>query len=201
MTDDSVSPERPLGDIVVMLRDLGQQRTVNARKVIAAFGHASFTPAMLVPAFLVASPLSGIPLFSTICGLTIALVAAQMIFRRDHLWLPGFVLDRSMNGARLLAAVDKMAGLARWLDDKSRPRFRVMMHRPLVWVPQSLCLLFGLAMPVLELVPFSSSILGLGVILLSVGLMVRDGAFFVAGACVGSLALLIPLFGFSRLVT
>ena len=38
----------------------------------AQFGESSFLPALMVPSLLVVSPLSGIPLFSSVCGLTIA---------------------------------------------------------------------------------------------------------------------------------
>ncbi len=43
------------------------------------------------------------------------------------------------------------------------------------------CLTSGLAMPVFELVPFASSILGCAVGLFSLTLLVRDGALALAG--------------------
>ena len=41
----------------------------------------------------------------------------------------------------------------------------------------ALCLICGLAMPVLELVPFTSSFLGGAVALLAISIIVRDGLF------------------------
>jgi hypothetical protein len=49
-------------------------------------------------------------------------------------------------------------------------------------------------MPVLELVPFSSSILGMAVLSCSVALIARDGLFVVIGAGFMALAVAVPAF-------
>jgi hypothetical protein len=45
-------------------------------------------------------------------------------------------------------------------------------------VPQTLCLVSGLTMPLLELVPFTSLIVASGVFLLALSMLVRDGLLF-----------------------
>jgi hypothetical protein len=47
-------------------------------------------------------------------------------------------------------------------------------------------------MPVFEVVPFTSSILGFGVLLIATGLLTRDGLYAVAGLAVLVLAPLVP---------
>jgi Exopolysaccharide synthesis, ExoD. len=42
-----------------------------------------------------------------------------------------------------------------------------------------LCLVSGLAMPFLEVIPFSASIVASGVLLLTLSMLTRDGLFFV----------------------
>lgn len=60
-------------------------------------------------------------------------------------------------------------------------------------VLQLLCMIAGALMPLLEVVPFSSSILGAAVLSFSVGLLRRDGIFAVAGIAILSIAAVIPM--------
>ncbi len=138
-------------------------------------------PVLLVPALFVVSPLSGIPLFSSACGILIALISAQMLLGRRHLWLPSLLTNRHIAGKKLRKATDKLQGVARWMDSHTRERLRFFTHRPFRWVTQAACLLCGAAMPFLELVPFSSSILGVAVTLLALSLLVRDGLIALFG--------------------
>jgi hypothetical protein len=70
------------------------------------------------------------------------------------------------------------------LDRITRHRLRWFVRRPLVLVPQVLCLLCGLAMPVLELVPLTSSILGAAVVCFAIALVAGDGLFALGGTTV-----------------
>ena len=72
---------------------------------------------------------------------------------------------------------------------------RVLVWPPILWVAQALCLICGLMMPFLELVPFTSSILGTVVLLLSFGMLARDGLFMLLGfATIGGLGVGVTMF-------
>lgn len=175
----------PQSASIVNLLDQVQGAAVNdktrLRAIIEALGSKSFIPNLMLPALAVVSPLSGIPLFSTLCGLTIVLVSAQMLAQRETVWLPARLLDRSVDSEKLKTACEKMKRPARWLDRVTRVRLRVLVRRPVLWLVQLLCLLCGAMMPVLELVPFTSSILGATVSLFAFGMLARDGLFTLLG--------------------
>jgi hypothetical protein len=176
---------RPVTDIVNRLDGVAQGDSVTLGEAVEAFGERSFHPVLMVPALLVLSPLSGIPFFSSLCGITIALVSAQMIWpHRTKLWLPGFLTGRKVTGERARAALSRLCKTANWLDSHARERFSMLIRRPGRWVIETACLLCGLAMPFLEIVPFSSSILGGAVTLMALGLLARDGLFAVLGLLV-----------------
>lgn len=149
--------------------------------LVQSVGHASFTPLLLIPALAVATPLSGIPLFSSVMGILIFLVATQMLFRRDHLWLPKWLLDRKFKSNQIRAAFERLRPAMAWLDDHTHSRVTVLSHRPLIFIPQVLCVLSGLIMPFLEFVPFSSSLLGVAVSMLAFGMLARDGLIIALG--------------------
>lgn len=184
----------PVRAVIDDLDKLTDEKEVRLGRLLDAFGATSFVPALMVPAILVVSPLSGIPGFSSICGLTIALIAVQMILSRDHLWLPGFLTNRSVKGERLHDAMQKLGRLADIMDRVSRDRLRLLTRTPGNRLPYLMCLIAGLMMPVLELVPFSSSILGLCTLSCAVGLITRDGLFVLLGGVFMAVAAVVPFF-------
>jgi len=171
----------------------GDQTSV--AQIVSALGATSFLPNMMIPALAVVSPLSGVPLFSSICGLTIALVAIQMLFQRDHIWLPDFVMRKHLQTQKVQKATDWMRKPAGFLDRITKERLRLLVRRPFLWITQAICLICGLVMPFLELVPFTSSLMGVVVCLFAFGMLARDGLFTLLGlAAVSGFSMLILTF-------
>lgn len=185
-------PPSSVRGVVDRLDAVSHRDWLTLRDIVEAFGPASFLPLMMVPALLVVSPLSGIPVFSSICGLTIAFIATQLVLNREHVWLPDLLMRRRINGARMHLALERLRGFADWLDRNARDRLSFLVLPPLRLIPELLCVLCGLAMPFLELVPFSSSILGTAVALMAVGFLAADGLFVLFGMMVMSVGLSIP---------
>ncbi|MFN3722165.1 MAG: exopolysaccharide biosynthesis protein [Paracoccaceae bacterium] len=126
--------------------------------LVDAMGPSSMAAVLLVPALLLVSPLSGVPGASIVGGLVIALIAGQIVLRRPKIWLPDFIRARSLPGPRLRRALV-------WLRKPARRFDRLAPARPgggahAWWTPALavLCLCLGLGMPMLELIPFSSTI-------------------------------------------
>lgn len=189
----AIDPHHPLRTTIDRLIQLGEKGDVSVAQVVEDFGGAGMATAMMIPALLVVSPLSGIPVFSSVCGLTIALIALQMLFRRDRLWLPGFLSRRHMNGTRLAKALIRMRRAADWLDGHTASRLRYLTSAPLDMIPKVACLLAGLMMPLLEILPFSSSLLGMAVTTTGIGFMARDGLYVLVAAGFVLLAASVPI--------
>ncbi|MEI4470102.1 exopolysaccharide biosynthesis protein [Frigidibacter sp. MR17.24] len=170
-----------LGGVLDRLRGLGGEHSVSIGRVMDRLGTASFTPALVVPAVIVVSPLSGIPLLSSVCGLTIALIAGQMLIGKRALWLPGVLRRRAVPGARLATALRWLDRPARFIDRWTGRRLGLLVHAPFSWLLLLACFLCGAVMPMLELVPFSSSILGSAVSLMALALLIGDGLLALLG--------------------
>lgn len=183
-SDDTMAAGRddPLGSVTEVVDRMAEAASgdkTQLREITKAMGEASFVPVLMAPALAVVTPLSGIPLFSSACGILIALVSLQMLMNRDHIWLPDFIMRREVPSDRLRKAAEWLKKPAAWLDRHSKERLGVLVRRPFDWVTEAACLLCGAAMPFLELVPFSSSTLGAAVVLFSLALLVRDGLYSV----------------------
>ena len=193
--DGQAASEHPLSDIVDRMADTAQGKKVTVGEVLEAFGRRSYLPLLIVPSLAVMSPLSGVPLLSSFCGIIIVIIAAQMVFPGlGTLWIPGFIARRTISGQRAREAIERLGKIANWMDDHARARLKWLINPPGRTVLEFVCLLCGAVMPFLELIPFSSSVAGGAVLLIAAGLLTRDGLFALAGLAV------IPVFGTLLLV-
>ena len=170
-----------LSAVIGQVIHVAQSDHVSLRKVVEQIGGAGFAPVLLLPAVAVATPLSGIPLFSSLMGIVICLVSLQMLTCRRHLWLPAWALRREVRGDVVCKAFQALYPVARWVDRRTDQRLRIVVRRPFIFVPQLICVLSGALMPLLEFVPFSSSVMGVGVALLALGILTRDGLVILFG--------------------
>lgn len=178
-----------LTDILTAIARAGYDERVNVRDIVDALGRRSLAPLLLVPALVVVSPASGMFGVSTICGLLIALIACEMMLGRRQLWLPRFVMNRAVRRTRLVRSVVTLCRPAALVDRHARRRLSVLAHPPFGYVPEVLCIALGLAMPLMEVVPFSATIAGAAVSLLAFGLVVEDGLFILTGSAIAAAAM------------
>lgn len=190
----------PVQQVINRLDALTDHENLEVGDILDAFGATAFVPVLMVLALIVVSPLSGIPFLPTFFGLMIAMVSTQMLLNWPRIWLPGVLRRRTLSGARLHGALNWLRGLADWLDRTARRRFRLLVSTPLDALVKASCILCGLSMPFLELVPFSSSILGAAVIAFCTGLLTRDGLFALLGWGLMTIAAMVPLAVYGGLI-
>lgn len=197
MTTDS-NPTNSVTGIIEKSVEIAHGRdTICVSEVIDSLGTQVLLSMLLLPALAVVTPLSGIPGLSSLCGIIIALVGLQLLWGRKTIWLPDWIMRRELPAARLEKTVKWLNGLAKWCDKISRQRLLFLVQKPGAILAQLICVLSGAAMPFLELIPFSSSMLGSAVSLFAVGLVMRDGLFVFVGfmVCFGAGAVVVSVAG------
>ncbi len=140
----------------------------------------------LVPA------LYGVP---QIVGIPILLLAGQMLVGRKEPWLPDAVLKRRVTKAWLDRMADFATKRMSWFERLSRPRLRMFATG---WAERAAALFMILATLTIIL-PMTNTVPSVALVLLSVGLIQRDGLFVLGGAAVATgwvLALAIVATGF-----
>jgi hypothetical protein len=163
---------------------------ITLRDLIVAMDKNSFPALLLVFSLLLVSPLSAIPGATTIFGLTIASILAQLVVGRPHAWLPRVLLDRPLPVARTLSALDRLEKPAGWLGYCLRTRLSWVTETPLILGPMILAMMAALCAPLMEVIPMSGTSVGAAITLFSASLLARDGLFVLVGAC---LAAIMPL--------
>lgn len=179
-------------DELDQLADKGDQ--VCVRDVLDDFGRRSFGPFMMIPALIEISPLGGIPGVPTALALFIAVIAAQLVIGRDHIWMPEFVQRRSVESGKLHKAVEKLRGLGHWLDGHSQDRLEKLTVG--IWLRFAGAVVIALCctVPPLELLPFASTLPMLAIIMIGLGLTVRDGALLLSALIFAGLAAAIGVY-------
>jgi hypothetical protein len=171
-----------------------RETTVSVEDVIQTLGRASSSALIFIPGVIATSPLSGIPGLSSFCGITVTLLAAQAAIGRDRLWLPAFVTRRTVDAKRLYNALEKVRRPLAFLDRHTQRRLTFLTAGPGAKLLFALCMLIGMTMPFLEVIPFSASIAGATIALVAAALLTLDGALVVtAGTFLTAIVLGISL--------
>jgi hypothetical protein len=153
----------------------GATGRVSIGDLIDALGSRSFGPLLLVPSLILITPLSGIPGGPTIGAIVIVLVATQLLFGRSTVWMPAFVRNRTLRRERVRSIAERLQPAARVIDRITGRRMTFLTRRPFNFLLVAPCIALALAMPPLEFVPMSSTILASGVFVLALSLTAQDG--------------------------
>jgi hypothetical protein len=149
--------------------------SVSVDDIVEVVGRRSFGPLLLVTGLLAASPVSAVPGMSTTLGVLVALIAVQMLLGRERFWLPRWVVKRKISRDKFCKGLGWMRKPAHFIDRFLKPRFEVVTAQGGLYTMALLCGLIGVAMPSLELVPFSAHIAGLALTGFGLALIAHDG--------------------------
>lgn len=192
-TDAANAPPTSVREVVDRLDAAADGEETSVDDIVETLGRASFVPVLMAPALAVVTPLSGIPLFSSANGVFIALVAGQMLIGRRNLWLPRWLRRRSLASERVRYVAERMRGPADWIDQRTGRRLSFLVAPPFDRLIEFACAACGAVMPLLELFPFTSSILAAAVVLMSLTLLVKDGLLALIGLAVIAAAVYVGL--------
>lgn len=172
-----------LDQLLDCVRDAaGDSDSVSVGDVLDMIGRRSFGPALLLAGVVTLAPVIGdVPGVPTIVAAFVFLVAVQVLLRQDHVWLPRWLLSRSVSQRKLLKAVARMKRPAQVVDRFLRPRLTRFVTHEGVYVIAVISVLVALAMPIMEFVPFSANAAGLVLTLFGFSMVAHDGLLAVAG--------------------
>lgn len=151
------------------------QNLVSIDEIMDSVGRRSFGPVLMFVGIILVTPLSGVPGMPTTMGMLVLLTLGQRIIGRKHIWLPVWLVGRRMPRSKLVRGFEIFRPAARILDRLARPRARILLKGPALDLMALTCVVIAVFMPATEVVPFSSSILGLALMLFGVSMMAKDG--------------------------
>lgn len=170
---------------------------VSLGQIVESVGDRSFGPLLLMVGVIAASPISGMPGVPTTMGIFILLIAVQLFFRRDHFWLPKWVLRRSLAKEKVHTAVRWLRPSARFIDRWLRPRMSALIQGGSTYLISFVCAVIAIVMPMMELVPFSAHGAGLALSAFGLALISRDGLLALIAFAVTAVSFGVVIYQFS----
>ncbi|MFC0634210.1 exopolysaccharide biosynthesis protein [Brevundimonas balnearis] len=157
---------------------------VSLEELVQAFGERGFG-ALLLLLGLISAVIGAIPGTTTILGLPMLILGVQLLFRRDELWLPGWILKREIERKAFADAASRVMPHLKRVERFSRPRLQFMSTDLSECLIGLACVIWAgvLMLPLIGFNLFPS----LFVATFGFGLMQRDGVAVIA-AWVGSAA-------------
>lgn len=155
--------------------DAGEE-SISLAAIMERLGPRSYGSALLLAGLVTIAPLIGdIPGVPTLMAVVVVLTAGQMLVRREGLWLPEWLENRSVSAERTRKAVRRLGKPARVVDRLLRPRLTRLVRGAGTYAVAAACLLIGLALPPMELIPFSATVAGAALTGFGLSLIARDG--------------------------
>lgn len=170
----------PLSETLSQAVNSIEGETVTLRNLMATIGEQGMLVLCAIATLPFLIPVS-IPGVSTVFGAAIVLLAVAITLNRLP-WLPQRILDRPLETAKLLPALLKGVAIVSRLDKWVRPRALTLTAGPMARINGLVLIFTGLLlMAPFGLVPFSNTAPAVAILLLTMGMLQRDGIFVLLG--------------------
>jgi hypothetical protein len=147
----------------------------NLSRSLAAAQRWSSTSSLQDKALVTLSPVGDIPGVPTMVAVLGLLLSTQFLWGRSSFWLPGWLLRKSIARTTMTKSIGWLERPARFIDRCLRPRLSMFVKGFAARVIATVSLLISLAMPLMEVIPFSASGAGGALTAFGLALIARDG--------------------------
>lgn len=175
-----------------VLTDLGRNGTGDRLKLgdfISVLGDRAFGISMLILALPNAVGLGAIPGLSTVFGLPQIVLAVQMAIGLERPWLPQWLLERSIARKDFDTMIARSMPYLLRVEKVLRPRWPALSS----YVAERILgvVFAGLAAVVSLPIPLGNQPPAVGIALISLGLIERDGVFITFGLIISVIAVVL----------
>lgn len=175
----SDAPYRRVSDVLAEMAGTATGDRVHVRDLVDALGERAFGLMILLFALPNAVGLGTIPGLSTVFGLPQIFVAAQMAVGRGRLWLPAWLLGRSIARADFITIVERSQPHLVRVERLLRPRWTILSAEI---AERLLGLVFLLLATIVSLpIPFGNQPPAVAMAFIAIGLVHRDGLYVAIG--------------------
>ncbi|WP_445618988.1 exopolysaccharide biosynthesis protein [Kushneria sp. Sum13] len=171
-----------LSELMTSLDKQHEGSEVSLDDLMTIFHSRSFGPLLVTPPLIaLALPIFGLP---TLCGVVMALVAIQQVMGRSNPWLPRRLRQLSINGQRFHRTVEKINPWVMRLERLFRPRLAFMDNEVIHRVVAMFIVLISLSIPFVEPLPMGPALPCAMLMLVALGMLMRDGLAVLIGLVV-----------------
>ncbi|MES1924682.1 exopolysaccharide biosynthesis protein [Salinisphaera sp. T31B1] len=176
-----MSDATTLTELLKTLESDGEGERLTLGEVLTVIGERGYGPLVLILALIAALPTGAVPGIPSVCGISIALVSAQLVFGKDYPWLPARLRRMSIDRQHYASVADRIMPWTRRLDRLVRPRMGWLTEGVATRVIGLSWVALGACMIPLELLPFAAAAPASAIAMMGLGLTGKDGYWVIAG--------------------
>lgn len=174
------------------LEKIGRKKEGDKTKISELMEDFSENGILLVMIFFslpIAVPLPYPPGFTTILGIPLMILSIQMIVGSKKVRLPSRINNYEIKNSTLKMISDKTVPIIRGIEKYIKPRLSFAQSVYCERFIGVVCLIaaFSVALPI----PFTNAIPALGIVVMSLGLLNRDGIVIIAGLTITMIGVLV----------
>lgn len=176
---------RTISEVFVDLEQKMTGERVSIDNILEALHERGFGFLLLIFAAPMALPIPVPPGINIILASPLILLTAQQAIGRHTIWLPQFVRKKSMKRDKMVSVFNAVIPWMKKLEVIVKPRFEFVTHG----MSSNIIGILGLVMALAVCVPlpFTNTVPSLGIALMAVGVIMRDGLAVLAGSIIGTL--------------
>ncbi|WJS04080.1 exopolysaccharide biosynthesis protein [Roseibium aggregatum] len=164
--------------------EIEKEGRADVGSLLNASGSRAAGPLLFLPALVMISPIGAIPGVPIVLTTLTLLVAGQLVLGRTSIWLPSFVRNRGFPKQKVKSIIDKLTPYAERADRYLGQRLAMFAGETASRIIAAFCIFLSLLVYPATLLPFAVALPGSAILLLSLGLLVRDGVVALVGLMV-----------------
>ncbi len=155
---------------------------VSLDNLLALFGDRGTAFILFLVALPAALPVPAIGIFLLI-GPPLIFLTAQQMLGRNVIWLPNWLKNKTFQTCALKDVISKAIPLTQKIEALSKPRLSLLTSK----AAQTIIGLMGfiMALSVLVPIPLTNTVPSMGIALMALGTLMRDGLAVIVGAIIG----------------
>jgi hypothetical protein len=174
---------RSLSDLIIDLKTRFSGQDVRVADVLDGFHERGFGFFLLIMALFCIVPIPTFGLKSLVC-IPIILLAAQQAMGFHTLWMPNFIKKNVIKRDLFEGFMEHSLKWAKKMENIAKPRLGQVTSGFFSHLIGATGILMALC--IIMPLPFTNTVPAIGLILMSVGVLVRDGLAVIAGMIIGT---------------
>ena len=175
-----ISHDKPLESILETAKDAVDGTETDLKTIVEAFGERAFGPVMILCSLFLMTPIGALPGLPAAFGVIIIVFASQLLFQREHPWMPEILRKIKISDAKLEKTRKTISPVLRRIDNVIKARLPWMTSGPAQVATALLSIMLALTMT-LGVVPFGVVAPAFIIGLFGLGITARDGILIILG--------------------
>jgi len=170
-----------LTTILQALQTKAEQRKPKIADLLAALRSRGFGPLLILPALITILPTGAIPGIPALCGLLVMLICGQMLFGREHPWIPKRLRQVELVPEKLNNGITRALKVSKTLDKVFKPRLKFLTTDLAKRCIAGVCIVLASLIVALGFVPFAPVLPAISILLFAFALSMNDGLMMTFG--------------------